>query len=137
MARTREQVADLIRSMIDNFGEDAWFINNGFCAGFASGLCKALGPEARVVHSLSQYRDGTFPGHWWVEYNGLHFDAETPEGVETPKEMQYHRRMRAIADSPEDMDEAEAVFLALGHEPIFYGPASQDNPGPNRTPLTP
>ncbi|TLX16747.1 hypothetical protein [Rhizobium sp. MHM7A] len=119
---SREQVADMIRAKIDAFGEDAWFINNGWCWVFANGLAEKLGPDAKVVNSCHHYRDGTFPGHSWVEYNGLHFDAETPDGVSEPRQMQYHRRLRAIADSPDNVDENQAVIDALGHEPIYYAP---------------
>ncbi len=121
MIYSREQVGEIVRLEIDRFGEDAWFINNGWCHAFALGLAKRLGPEAKVVNSLTRYVRGTFPGHSWVEYCGFHFDAETPEGTPEPAEMQYHRRLRAIADSPEGQDEAEAVFEALGREPIYYG----------------
>ena len=117
-----EQVGDLIRADIDSFGEDAWFINNGWCWVFASNLVKLLGPGAKVVNSSYDYPQGTFPGHSWVEYNGLHFDAETPDGVCNPSHMQYHRRLRAIADSPEDKDPDQAVLEALGHEPVYYAP---------------
>jgi len=118
---TREEIGDIIREEIDRTGEDAWHINNGWCLAFASTLARRIGEGARIVNSLSQYRDGTFPGHWWVEYGGFHFDAETPEGAAMPKRMQYHRRMRAICDSPDEQDEEEAVIEALGHAPVYYG----------------
>ncbi|MBY3157333.1 hypothetical protein HFO56_33960 [Rhizobium laguerreae] len=118
---TQKEIGDIIRHEIERFGEDAWFINNGWCHGFAVSLARRLGPDAHIVDSLTRYRNGTFPGHWWVEYCGLHFDAETPEGVSDPRQMQYHRRMRAIADSPEGQDEDDAVREALGHDPVFYG----------------
>lgn len=122
MIHSREQIGEIIRREIDSFGEDAWFINNGWCHAFALGVVARLGPEAKVVNSLTGYVRGTFPGHCWVEYRGFHFDAETPDGVMDPSQMQYHRRLRAIADSPEEQDEAEAVHEALGHEPIYYAP---------------
>jgi hypothetical protein len=118
---SREQVGDIIRSEIDEFGVDAWFINNGWCHAFALAIARKLGPAAKVVDSLVEYTSGTFPGHRWVEYRGYHFDAETPDGVQAPAEMQYHRRLRAIVDSPDEQDEAEAVAEALGHDPIYYG----------------
>jgi hypothetical protein len=118
--RSPQEVGDLIHAKIEAFGENAWFINNGWCWGFA--IAKILGPEAKVVGSSSHYQDGTFPGHSWVEYDGLHYDAETPEGVEDPRQMQYHRRLRAIVDSPEDKTEEDSVLEALGHEPVYYGP---------------
>jgi hypothetical protein len=118
---TREEVGDIIRKMIDAFGENAWFINNGWCYGFALGLAKKLGPDAKIADSLFKYPEGTFPGHYWVEYRGLHFDAETPGGEDDPRQMQYHRRLRAIADSPDEQDEMEAVIEALGQKPFYYG----------------
>jgi hypothetical protein len=118
-----QQVGDMIRADIDVFGEDAWFINNGWCWVFAIKWAEKLGPDAKVVNSSDHYRHGTFPGHSWVEYHGLHFDAETPDGVSDPRQMQYHRRLRAIADSPEGKNEEEAVYEALGHDPIYYGPS--------------
>jgi hypothetical protein len=119
---TRQQVGVIVRREIETFGEDAWFINNGWCSGFASTIAKQLGPDAIVVNSLTRYTVGTFPGHWWVEYDGLHYDAETPDGVTEPRDMQYHRRLRAIADSPDEQDEDEAVLEVLGHAPIYHGP---------------
>ncbi len=117
--KTREQVGLLVRKEIANYCEDAWFINNGWCFGFACSLADQLGPDAKVVNSLTQYKDRTFPGHSWVEYHGLHYDAETPDGVTEPCLMQYHIRLRAIADSPDEQDEDEAVIEALGHAPIY------------------
>jgi hypothetical protein len=121
MGYTREEVGEIIREMIDEFGEDAWFINNGWCYAFALSIARRLGEGAQIVDSLTGYRNGTFPGHHWVLYEGLHFDVEDPEGVSDPRQMQYHRRMRAIADSPDDQDEDEAVVEALGHPPVYYG----------------
>lgn len=116
-----KQVGQIIRKKIDQFGEDAWYINNGWCQSFANKIADILGPEAKVVSSSHDYKNGTFPGHSWVEYKGKHYDAESPDGESNPKQMQYHRRLRALADSPEDMDEKEAVRNALGHDPIYYG----------------
>lgn len=113
-------VARLIYALIDESGEDAWAINNGWCWWFALKLQDRLGPGSKVVHS-DDFPDGTFPGHSWVEYKGLHFDAETPEGVSEPRLMQYHRRLRAIADSTDDISCEDAVRNALGHDPVYYG----------------
>lgn len=116
---SRSEVSKIIRKEINRSGEpDAWSINNGWCWAFANKLAKILGPEAKVVNS-SEFKDGTFPGHSWVLYKGYHFDAESPFGEKEPKQMQYHRRLRAIADSPEDSDEDEIVRKALGHDPIY------------------
>lgn len=116
---SRSEVSKLIRKMINKTGEDAWEINNGWCWGFANRLAKELGPEAKVVNSTSDFKDGTFPGHSWVLYKGFHFDAESPFGEKEPKQMQYHRRLRAIADSPEGSDEQEVVRKELGHDPVY------------------
>lgn len=73
-ALSRKQVGNLIRQKIDAFGEDAWFINNGWCHAFAIGIVRVIGPEARIVNSLFDYKEGTFPGHSWIEYRGMHFE---------------------------------------------------------------
>ena len=125
MSLSRLEVGNLIRTSIDQFGEDAWFINNGWCHAFAIGIARMIGPEARIVSSLYDYREGTFPGHRWVEYRGFQFDAEDPDGVSDPRHMQYHRRLRAIVDSPEDQHEIDAVREALGRDPIYYGSAPE------------
>ena len=118
---SRSEISKLIRKMIQQTGEDAWYVNNGWCWNFATNLAKILGPQAKVVGSKTDYKDGTFPGHWWVEYKGYHFDAESPYGEKRPKDMQYHRRLRAIADSEDDDgDENEIVKKALGHDPVYY-----------------
>lgn len=118
---TRSEVSKLIRNEVRKFGEDAWHINDGWCWGFANKIAKKLGPNATVVNSTTQYTDGTFPGHSWVEYNGYHFDAESPFGEKEPKDMQYHKRLRAIADTPDDVSEIEAVKKSLGGDPIYPG----------------
>lgn len=117
----RKDVGDLVRRQIDEWKMDAWEINNGWCFGFASQLAKKFGVGATLAASLGEFQSGTFPGHWWVRYGGLHFDAESPDGEDDPSHMQYHRRLRAIADSPDDKDEDEAVIEALGRAPIYYG----------------
>lgn len=105
---------------METMGEDAWYINNGWCHSFAIGLARFLGPEAKIVNSTHHYRQGTFPGHHWVEFRGLHFDAETPFGVDDPRKMQYHIRLRAVADSSENVDPDDAVRAALGHDPVYH-----------------
>jgi len=118
---SRSEISKLIRKEIDRTGGDAWEVNNGWCQAFASKIAKMLGPKAKVVNSTYDYKDGTFPGHSWVEFRGLHFDAESPFGETDPSQMQYHKRLRAIADSSEDQDEQEVVRKALGHDPVYHG----------------
>lgn len=117
---SRSEISKIIRKGIRQAGHcDAWEVNNGWCSAFAYKLAKILGPKAKVVNSTTDYKDGTFPGHSWVEYNGYHFDAESPYGEKEPKDMQYHKRLRAVADS--EGDEDMAVFKALGKEPVYPG----------------
>lgn len=118
---TRSEISKLIRNEVRKFGEDAWEINNGWCWGFANKLAKKLGPNAKVVNSTTDYTDGTFPGHSWVEFNGYHFDAESPFGEKEPKDMQYHKRLRAIADAPDHVSVEDAVRLSLGKDPVYPG----------------
>lgn len=118
---TPKQIGYLVRQQIRKSGhDDAWEVNNGWCMAFANRLAERLGKDAKVVDSTHHYKQGTFPGHSWVEYHGMHYDAETPDGVSDPKQMQYHKRLRAIADSPKGSDERDVVRKALGHDPIYW-----------------
>ncbi len=128
---SRSEVSKIIRKLIGKFGDDAWGINNGNCGVFAYRLAKVLGSAAKKVDSVTTYKDGTFPGHSWVEYNGYHYDAESPYGEKEPRDMQYHKRLRAIADSEDGEDEQEAVRKALGKDPVYAGKPNYETERPD------
>lgn len=80
--KTRAEVAALIQDAIRDFGMTAKEINNGNCDEFAEFLVARF-PDFQLEQSTA---DESFT-HDWVSYNGLHYDAETPEGVETRQEI--------------------------------------------------
>lgn len=99
---TRDEIEQKILKKIKYFPGGAREMNNGWCWGFANGLASLLGPKAKVVSSPYDYSEGTFPGHSWVLYDGLHYDAESPRGEPEPRLMTYHKRLRAIADGTDE-----------------------------------
>ena len=58
-------------------------INTGWCGQFSNRVA------ALIPGSIS--RSG--PGHYWVEYDGKHYDAEVPDGVIDPILIPCFQRM--------------------------------------------
>lgn len=78
---------------------DARDINNGHCKMFA----QSVQDTARSIPDLSdesiRIRTWSYDGsgytsyaHAWVEYEGLHYDAECPEGVDKPRNLPLFQR---------------------------------------------
>ncbi len=103
-----------------DMGMSPWAINNGWCMGFALRLIRKLGDGAEMVSTTGV--PGGFPGHSVVLYKGLYYDAESPEGVKTIPELAYCKRLRAIADGPEEeLEEKAPVDTPLYHYTTFKG----------------
>ena len=76
-------------------------INDGFCNDFAEDI-KSKFPEAEILWGDDipdeewkldeEWMSHFAPYHCFVRYNGLYYDAETPYGVEDPKEIPYYKR---------------------------------------------
>lgn len=67
----RRVAADILESDGLNDGEH---LNTGWCGTFSQ----------RVTMQVPGALDRAGPGHCWVEYNGMHYDAERPDGVPDP-----------------------------------------------------
>ena len=66
-------------------------INNGYCKQFAKGVKDVAVDGVRIrTHDF----DETYSSfaHAWIEFNGKHYDAECPEGVENPEELPFFKR---------------------------------------------
>lgn len=75
---TRDEIGTLIRLCVTESGMTPREINNGNCDTFAETLC------ARFPGFTWECSTDADPfSHDWVSYEGVHYDAETPEGVET------------------------------------------------------
>lgn len=66
-------------------------INQGRCELFAMDvLLKVPGARVRSTGALTREE---LPEHYWVLYNGRHYDAEAPEGVENWRDLPFFRRI--------------------------------------------
>jgi hypothetical protein len=84
LTQTEKEALELVDKNWDNFGGEE--CNNGFCDIFAKNLAKHL-PGSKIM-STEDSRSTTF-GHAWIEYKGNYFDAETPNGVTSWKELPW------------------------------------------------
>jgi len=84
LTQTEEEALKLVDRNWDRFGGEE--CNNGFCDIFAQNLSKYL-PGSKIM-STEDDRSSTF-GHVWIEYRGKYYDAETPNGVSSWKELPW------------------------------------------------
>ena len=84
LTQTEKEALELVDKNWDKFGGEE--CNNGFCDIFAKNLAKHL-PGSKIM-STEDSRSNTF-GHVWIQYKGKYFDAETPKGVSSWKELPW------------------------------------------------
>lgn len=64
-------------------------INNGYCLFVSNEVAESLDD----LDDLVIYEGGGMGFlHIWVAYQGIHYDAENPEGSPSPNEMRYFKR---------------------------------------------
>jgi hypothetical protein len=98
--QTEKEALELVDKNWDEFGGKE--CNNGFCDIFAKNLSKYL-PGSKIM-STEDPRNETF-GHVWVEYNGNYFDAETPNGVSSWKELPWMKEFYyKVGSYPTDIE---------------------------------
>lgn len=84
LTQTEKEALELVDKNWNEFGGEE--CNNGFCDIFAKNLKKHL-PGSKIM-STEDPRNNTL-GHVWVEYKGKYFDAETPNGVDSWKQLPW------------------------------------------------
>ena len=100
LSQTEKEALELTYKNWDKFGGKE--CNNGFCDIFAKNLSKYL-PGSKIM-STEDPRNNTL-GHVWVEYNGKYFDAETPKGVDSWKQLPWMKEFFAKTNSyPTDIE---------------------------------
>jgi hypothetical protein len=73
-------------------------INGGYCGDFAANafslLTDSLQEEAVLIQAnhLPRNKDGGDTGHVWLRSGGKHFDAECPQGVDQPSDLEFFKR---------------------------------------------
>jgi hypothetical protein len=81
--------------------EDA---SSGWCRMIAFGVYDELGRPEDV--QVLQGFMGLGDNHYWLKYNGKHFDAESPQGVQTPEDLDFFGGM-TVKDMTERTDKVE------------------------------
>jgi len=89
-------IADIIKSLVLEFGMHPYDINCGECENFAYQIADVVdGAEpiwgAEQPQLFTQEYD---PGsHCYIRYNGFFYDSEEPHGVDTPMKLPlFHRQ---------------------------------------------
>lgn len=100
-------ITKTIRSVIAlEFSVDPETINRGQCVRFAGEVASQvegateLGWPA-ITEEMPPYTSPAskvFGGHWWIKYEGRHYDAETPEGVDNFWELPWMERAIEASD---------------------------------------
>jgi len=84
-------VTAIISDLFSNSECSATEINRGQCEDFMIDLMQRL-PDGAIERTVPF--DSGLPGHYWVEYQGKHYDSEAPEGVKDWKDLPIFRRSR-------------------------------------------
>jgi hypothetical protein len=105
LSQTEKEALELTYKNWDTFGGKE--CNNGFCDIFAKNLSKYL-PGSKIM-STEDPRNNTL-GHVWVEYEGKYFDAETPNGVDSWKQLPWMEEFYTKNNSyPSDIENLNEV----------------------------
>ncbi len=73
-------------------------VNGGYCGDFAANafllLTDSLQEEAALIqaNNLPPNDDGDDTGHVWLRLGAKHYDAECPQGVDGPSELEFFKR---------------------------------------------
>jgi hypothetical protein len=84
-------VETMIHYMLEEWGTEPMVINSGLCFAFARQLrdhMREYGIWGEVHNSdILAPADETLPGHAFYTFDGRHYDAEAPEGVEDWRQL--------------------------------------------------
>jgi hypothetical protein len=101
----KTRITDIINAVRDSWEETPDEINNGLCDYFATAILERF-PKAR--EECSEFYEAPV-GHVWVSYEGRHYDAQAPEGVDRWSDLPIFLLNSAF---PKSTDRDEAVCSA-------------------------
>ena len=93
-------ISDIIKYEVKQWTESEYFninkasdINNGKCSQFAKSVKDTMG-NPKNLEILSYGYNGKYSSnaHKWIYYEGKHYDAECPEGVNKPQNLPIFQR---------------------------------------------
>lgn len=94
MTRRQQKISEAAKAVQERMDASPREINNGLCADFGDLVWNKLGRPDWI-----NFTDNVFEGqeeyrHSWISQDGLHFDAEAPEGVEDWRQLPIFQRIR-------------------------------------------
>jgi len=97
------KISDEIRAEVSEMGMHPFDINDGYCEDFANNVIARMGGyrdglcETEVeIETKGQIGCQDLPGHVWIVCDGLHYDAEEPQGVDDWRELPLFARLGRI-----------------------------------------
>jgi hypothetical protein len=93
-----EIIEEKSREIMEEEGlEEVSEINNGHCDKIANEvqeyLSKKVSDETWADLTTGVVLKQHFPDHRWTYYNGKHYDAENPEGVNDFRKLEFFKRI--------------------------------------------
>lgn len=114
LSQTEKDALELVNKDWDVFGGKE--CNNGFCDIFAKHLSSLL-PGSEIM-STEDPRADTFR-HVWVKYNDRYYDAETPKGVNSWKELPWIQDFfRKFKEYPKDVEYLKEYIRPASEEEV-------------------
>lgn len=81
----RETVAEWMRDF-ESLDE---LVKQGYCADLATVTWEHFGRSDALI-----FHDSDKPCHTWLEFEGRHYDMQSPDGAESPEQMEHFRQYR-------------------------------------------
>jgi hypothetical protein len=101
-------------------------VNNGNCDEAAHDVAEKI-PGATPVYTEDVIDNDDWPGHCWVKWNGKHYDAECPDGVESWQSLPLFQKFLQREASTEQEDKNALLAVAAELEaasspmaPVLY-----------------
>lgn len=97
-----DSVAEIVRSVRQDWDMPANLINSGYCEAFAEDVTRAITEQAssdvEILNTADAFKPGDFqikmPIHYWIRVDGIHYDAEAPSGVQIPEHIPFFSRLQ-------------------------------------------
>ena len=95
-----KDIEQVIRQIIDDIGRHPAEINSGQCVEVSQRVvseieeaqepCYAALTDEMPPYTSNEYRK--YGGHSWVQFDGRHYDAEDPQGVDCWRDLTHFER---------------------------------------------
>lgn len=104
MVNVSKLIEQLLETYLKNGFKNAADINCGYCQDFAEELVGIINAvcDPKIEGYANAFWDSDYchceSVHCFVEFDGLFYDSETPEGVEHPSDLPIYQRLKDCYD---------------------------------------